>query len=56
MTAPKPLPADHIQRELALKALAMDFRAGLAAADPKTSKTCDECPVISLCRIREAQL
>lgn len=40
----------------ALEALAMDFRAGRAAADPKTSKTCDECPVIALCRIREAQL
>jgi ATP-dependent helicase/nuclease subunit B len=39
----------------ALEALALEFRAGRAAVDPKNDATCDGCPIIALCRIQETR-
>ena len=40
----------------ALEDLALEFRAGRAAVDPKREDTCDGCPIIAVCRIKESQI
>ena len=39
----------------ALEDLAVEFRTGLAAPDPKREDTCDNCHLPALCRIRESK-